>query len=879
MTKIGYKTLIIALILMLAGLKVYSQKAFLFGADATVPKNDQVVIRLQGYVGNIQWQKALELNGKDNWINIPDATLDSLVFIADTTTFFRAQVTSGHCEPFYSDTTFISVYKQNENVFLVSDEELTLISDSTQLANGIFVFDGDASGIEIGSVLVSSIGEGYMRMVTGIQSKSRNSIVLETEQAVITDVIQEMQLSDSLVFTFDNDGKKYAKAKPVPVELLYLIEGAKIKPDRSGFDLSGVSFNIAIEDENSNFSGSITATITEGHINFQPVFQRQLEISWLPPRVNKFKLLMGGNIDFDMDVSLEAEVGYSLDTTYTVNLATIGPIFIGPVPMFIKLSLDLSFEAGLFVSGEMTFGFESDYNAFAGASYVRTNSPVWEPLFYSNGSFNPKPFDFSFNANAYAQLGVAPKAGVKIAGVAGPELAIEPYLRADANASWPWDWDFAVSAGVDASLGFEVGILSHSLLKFEHSIEGPSWTIFEVNGEYEHTVPVVETLEVTSISHNSAQGGGNVTIEGSSEVTARGVVWNTSENPTTDSNLGITSNETGSGSFTSSITGLTHATTYYVRAYATNNAGTSYGEQQQFTTLPIAPSVTTNSITSIFSNKATGGGSVTATGGATVTARGVVWSTTENPTIIINSGITNNGGGSGGFTSSITGLTPTTTYYVRAYATNSVGTSYGNQESFITSNLLEGEVLNPVTGKIWMDRNLGANRVAQSSNDTEAYGDLYQWGRATDGHEKINSGTTTTQSNSDTPGHGLFILATANNSNWRSPHNPDLWQGVNGINNPCPTGFRLPTIEEWEAERLSWSSNDADGAFDSPLKLTVAGDRSNVDGTLISINYDGNYWSSSVSGATSWGLYFGSSYATTYQYYRALGRSVRCIKE
>ena len=240
------KTLFIASIILLAGQKAYPQKAFLFGADANVAKSDSVVIRLQGYVGEIQWQKTHELIGKDDWVNIPNATYDTLVFIADTTTFFRAQVISGHCDPFYSDTTFINVYKQNDKVFIVENNELTLISDSTQLSNGIFIYEGDASDIEIGSVIVSSIGEGYMRIVTGIQTKSRNTIVLETEQAVITDVIQEINLSDSLLLTFEDDGRRYAKGKPIPVQPLYLIEGAKINSTKTGFDLSGISFNLAI---------------------------------------------------------------------------------------------------------------------------------------------------------------------------------------------------------------------------------------------------------------------------------------------------------------------------------------------------------------------------------------------------------------------------------------------------------------------------------------------------------------------------------------------------------------------------------------------------------------------------------------------------------
>ena len=187
---------------------------------------------------------------------------------------------------------------------------------------------------------------------------------------------------------------------------------------------------------------------------------------------------------------------------------------------------------------------------------------------------------------------------------------------------------------------------------------------------------------------------------------------------------------------------------------------------------------------------------------------------------------------------------------------------------------------NQLPGKIWMDRNLGASRVARSSTDAATYGDLYQWGRASDGHEIRTSGTTTTFSDSDTPGHGAFILVSEIGSlDWRSPQNDDLWQGVNGVNNPCPDGYRLPTEAEWTAERLSWSSNNAAGAFASPLKLTVAGNRNLLTGSLEEVGSSVDYWSSTVAGESSRGMFISSSNAGMRSSRRAFGYSVRCIKD
>ena len=185
------------------------------------------------------------------------------------------------------------------------------------------------------------------------------------------------------------------------------------------------------------------------------------------------------------------------------------------------------------------------------------------------------------------------------------------------------------------------------------------------------------------------------------------------------------------------------------------------------------------------------------------------------------------------------------------------------------------------TGRIWMDRNLGASRVATSSNDAAAYGNLYQWGRLTDGHEKKNSGTTNTLSNTDIPGNGNFInVYFTYPYDWRSPQNDNLWQGVNGINNPCPSGFRMPTQAEMQTEMATWVSPDAVGAFSSPLKLPMGGFRYFYDGTVYDEGFYGLYWTSTISVPYANYIYFDSSSSYGFDYtYRAYGMSVRCIKD
>lgn len=199
--------------------------------------------------------------------------------------------------------------------------------------------------------------------------------------------------------------------------------------------------------------------------------------------------------------------------------------------------------------------------------------------------------------------------------------------------------------------------------------------------------PTISTNSVKDITINSALCGGVITSDGGFEITQRGLCWSTLEAPSiTDLKVAC---GTGVGEFTGVLSGLSSNTKYYVRAYASNAIGTSYGEQRSFTTAGSGgeitkPTVTTNPVSDITTNTASCGGNVTSDGGATVTERGVCWSVNPNPTT--SNSVANNGTGTGSYTCTMSNLSANTKYYVRAYATNSQGTSYGDSFEFITSS-------------------------------------------------------------------------------------------------------------------------------------------------------------------------------------------------
>lgn len=400
------------------------------------------------------------------------------------------------------------------------------------------------------------------------------------------------------------------------------------------------------------------------------------------------------------------------------------------------------------------------------------------------------------------------------------------------------------------------------------------------------TLPLLATTALSAVWEDTAKSGGTFTPEGNADITAKGVVWSTNPNPTISLST-KTVDGTGTSVFTSNLKGLTPNTIYYVKAYATNSTGTGYGNELTFTTLP---KLTTTGVSEKTENTAKSGGNISPAGNAPITARGVVWSTSPKPTIALSTK-TEDGMGTGVFTSSITGLTAKTTYYLRAYATNGAGTNYGNELSFIAEKDTFSCVGTPTVTDIdnntyktvqigtqcWMRENLKVSKYRNGVAIPTGLNDA-TWSSTTSG------------------AYAIYDNNNANDALYGKLYNLHAVKDVRGL---CPTGWHVPTRDEWDklVSHLGGSPRSVGGKLKSVTGWnapnTGATNESGFTGLpggyrepdygFEELGSFGGWWSSSeVSDGIAMALYLYSDYDffnISDSDFPGVGMSVRCLKD
>jgi uncharacterized protein (TIGR02145 family) len=384
----------------------------------------------------------------------------------------------------------------------------------------------------------------------------------------------------------------------------------------------------------------------------------------------------------------------------------------------------------------------------------------------------------------------------------------------------------------------------------------------------------VVTKPATTLTSTSATSGGTISFTGGAPHSEKGLVYSTTTNPTI-ANTKLIDNTVGLN-WTTNMTGLTGNTKYYIRAYATNIIGTSYGMLDSFVTLPIVPTITTNTITTITRTTAVSGGNISSDGGSAILARGIVWNKSGSPVVGTDSIRKDASMTTGSYTLNPGNLNSGIIYYVRAYATNAIGTSYGNQLTFTTQPVLDtiGNQYTTITinGKEWFKENLKTTKYAtgDSIENVPTAGD---WGLRTSGawvyyNNDIN-----------------------NNNSLGKLYN---WYAVTDVKGLCPTGWHVATDADWTSLTANYG---LDAAAGNELKATTVWTLPNSNTNLSGfgalpgggrggldfgdLNNKGFWWTSTLfdaSNSYARRLEYNTDTVIRYTESNKYGFSVRCVK-
>jgi len=613
-----------------------------------------------------------------------------------------------------------------------------------------------------GDLIVSSVGNGILRKIETITS-SGNNLQIQTSQATLVDLIQQGDIDFKTSLTV-------SKIKSIN----YYYPGVQLDTI-SIKSTDGTLFNWDI---NTEIYPQIRL---QGNFQLTNDFIVQIQISILEG-LKKVKFGFEGNEEFNL--ALIAGKQFTIDKEITLATVYFSPIFIPiPVPPFtipIVPVLDIKLGLNGYANANISTSLSQNFSIETGLQYIKQEG--WSSYMNYDKSFNyTSP---QLNLNAGAEAFIKPELRMLIFNILGPYINAKGYGKIEAdltqNPWWKMYYGITMAAGVKATI-LDLVTLDFSvddLLNWEQQVgQAP-------NG----TLPTVITESVTSISENKATTGGNVTSEGGLSVTARGVCWSTSQNPTT--NDAHTSDGNGIGSFISILTGLTPSSPYYVRAYSTNIAGTAYGNEVSFTTMS-------------------------------------TWSCGSS--IIIN-------------------------HVAGAVAPVNKTVTYGS----VTN--IPGE-----TSKCWITSNLGADHQATAKDDaTEASAGWYWQFNRKQGYK--HDGTTRTPNTT-------WIDLIDENSDWATE------------NDPCSielgSGWRIPTTTEWTNVDGTGGWANWNDLWNSALKMHAAGYiYYNSEGKLHGRGEYGDYSSGTQSNSINgWNLNFTSSYSRSNPSNKAYGQSIRCLRD
>lgn len=741
-----------------------------------------------------------------------------------------------------------------------------------------------SSNINIGDIIISSVGEGLLRKVTSV-NHGQDQVKITTEEVSLSEAIQKADLdfglSSSTKAGFFEDPK-----------IVYMNDGVRLNDNIKGNNsinelLNNITINLKL-DGDGNLQTLEDQILVSGTLSIVQSYDGKIKInnSALERLYLEYNFVEQLNLSTSYTgalVSLVKEIPF-------LTIVSKQPIIItaGPVPIVISPVLELFAGVNFSANSKITTSVNQSISFKAGVIYA---SGSW-----TNFGQVDKSFDFNpptLTANASAKVYIKPKLSLKFYGSIAPSLSTPIYTQLTASATDnPW-WN--LKAGIKGDIGISMKILSKKILDLSTNLFDVSYPITQASGG-KPLVPTLNTLTTTSIAQTSATVGGNVTSDGGAPVTERGVYWGISQNPETSGTKLLIGS--GTGTFSTTLAGLIANTNYYIKAYAINSQGSGYGDQVSFKTSQniVIPIVSTTSVTTFTSNSATVGGNVSSDGNATVTERGVYWGTSQNPETTGTK--LQIGNGTGSFSNSLTGLSPNTTYYIKAFAINSQGPAYGSQQLFTTLNSsgsttvtdIDGNVYNTVTigTQVWMKENLKVTKFRDGTPITNVTADGTWVGLTSGAYCDYNNDVT-----------NVAIYGRLYN-----------FYAVVDSRNLCPSGWHVPSDTEWKTLEmyLGMSQTEADkydtwrgtneggklketgtthwtnpnnGATNSSGFLGLPGGQRGGYGNFGSIGIEAQWHTSTPTGGDGYrrSLYNSLSTINRYSTWKLCGYSVRCIKD
>ena len=542
----------------------------------------------------------------------------------------------------------------NKNVHVIDSAILILNSDSTLLNQGSYqyTFSGSIPEFNVNDIIVGSTNGGYIRKIFAV-NKSSNKLILETTQATMEDV-------------FANKG----------FNLNTGIDSLLSSPLSSGY-----SFNV--DGQTIYNDGLTTIKINKGEITVNGDWNFGFNYKKLS--LDTFEMSCKNatfNGQFDLNVTVAQSINLAEHNSTLARVAKYNIFLVGDVPVVLYTEVELRciFSADVDASAESNYIINTTNKADVGIKY---KDAQWQNFYNNVSSSSLTVSKHTGNVNAQIKLAIVPYISFRLYRVLGPYFSVGLQESVKANVTTPsLDWDFSAAAWLQTTIGVRAQILGKSLLDFNKVWNSDSllfatpYSISKISGDNQTGSAnnyLNDSLKVKVVDNNGNPQS-NVTANfsvtaGSGSLEKTAIVTDNNGYAETRWKLG---SEAGIQTVSASVKKANGS--FIV------NAPVEFGATNGQSVLTL----TTVNTSSITQTTAVSGGNISNDGGATITARGVCWSTSQNPIIDNNPKITSDGIGTGSFTSNLTGLTANTAYHVRAYATNSAGTAYGNDVSFTT---------------------------------------------------------------------------------------------------------------------------------------------------------------------------------------------------